>query len=188
MLRHTGLAGLIALLFLPGIASAHVIVTPSAATVAQELVFSISVPNERNTPVSEIRLDIPNGVTSVLPTSNIGWNITTKTDQQGNISEIDWKGGQIPVGERLDFSFGAQVPAVAGVLDWKAYQTYADGTVISWDQKPAGSDDSTGVLGPYSTTSVINTVSHTSFNLAYFTLVIAVLGVLLGLVAIWRSR
>ena len=48
------------------------------------------------------------------------------------------------------------MPGQATELDWKAYQTYGDGTVVHWDQKPAGSDDSTGNAGPYSVTKVVN--------------------------------
>jgi uncharacterized protein YcnI len=145
-----GLASLI-----PAVASAHVIVTPSQAGVAQELVFTASVPNEKQVAVTGLRIVIPAGVKEVTPTVKAGWTITTKGSGD-NINEIDWTAGSIPVGQRDDFSFGAQAPARATTLNWKAYQTYADGSVVSWDQTPAGSDDATGDKGPYSTTTVVN--------------------------------
>ncbi len=53
------------------------------------------------------------------------------------MSAVTWS-GTIPVGQREDFSFGAQVPGTAMQLDWKAYQTYTDGTVVHWTKsRPA---------------------------------------------------
>jgi uncharacterized protein YcnI len=159
------IANLIVLLA-PSVAFAHVIVTPNQADVAQELVFNVSVPNERLDPVSSVKLLIPNGVSDVLPTSKDGWAITTtssSTSQGDEVTSILWT-GNIPVGQRQDFSFGAQVPGQATELDWKAYQTYADGTVVHWDQKPAGSDDATGDAGPYSVTKVINDLTSKQTN------------------------
>jgi uncharacterized protein YcnI len=144
---------------LPAAAFAHVVVTPGQAGVGAELTFNVSVPNEQQTPVTNLKLDIPDGVTDVTPTSKDGWTITTTTNgdtKDPEATAIVWSNGTIPVGQRQDFSFSAQVPANATDLDWKAYQTYGDGTVVHWDQKPAGSDDADGNAGPYSVTHVVN--------------------------------
>jgi uncharacterized protein YcnI len=185
---------MLAVFTIPTIASAHVIVTPSQAGIGQELVFNISSPNEQQTAIASLKLDIPKGVTEVVPTEKDGWTITTTSTGTGDdaeISSITWSGGQIPVGQREDFGFGAQVPAGATSLDWKAYQTYADGTVVHWDQKPAGSDDATGNAGPYSITKVVNdlttqpTVTGSKTNdtlplvLSLLALVISVAGIAL---------
>jgi uncharacterized protein YcnI len=148
----------LALLTFPILASAHVIVTPDQTTVGSELTFIVSVPNERETPVTNLKLDIPAGVTEVIPTVKDAWTIQVVTDnaKDPEATAITWSDGTIPVGQREDFSFSAQVPANAGELDWKAYQTYGDGTVVHWDQKPAGSDDATGNAGPYSVTKIVN--------------------------------
>lgn len=146
--------GMVATLAVPAIAFAHVVVTPHQAGVGQELVFSVSVPNERRVAVRSIKLEVPKGVEEVTPTVTPGWTIAT-VSSGGTITAITWM-GTIPVGQREDFSFGAQVPATATQLDWKAYQTYADGTVVHWDQTPAGSDDAKGTAGPYSVTQVVD--------------------------------
>jgi uncharacterized protein YcnI len=161
-----GALTVLATLFVPAIAYAHVTVTPGQADVAQELVFNVSAPNEKLVPVTSIKLLIPSGVSNVIPTSKDGWTITTTTNGDNanpEITTINWS-GTIPVGQRQDFSFSAQVPGQATELDWKAYQTYADGSVVHWDQKPAGTDDATGDAGPYSVTKVIDdlTVSNSS--------------------------
>lgn len=150
----------VGVLTLPMTAFAHVIVTPDHAGVGQELTFDVSVPNERNTAVTNVRLAIPAGVDDVTPTVTPGWTIAT-TGSSSAVSAITWA-GIIPVGQREDFSFSAQVPATATQLHWKAYQTYADGTVIHWDQTPHGSDDASGAAGPYSVTSVVNDLSSSS--------------------------
>jgi uncharacterized protein YcnI len=140
----------------PTLASAHVIVTPGTAGIATQKIFSISVVNEEQVSVSSIKLAIPAGITAVSPTVAAGWTITT--EKTGNaVTSISWSGAEIPAGQRQDFTFSAQTPAKAGEVDWKAYQTYSDGTVIKWDQKPNGSsNDATGNVGPYSVTKVVN--------------------------------
>jgi hypothetical protein len=49
------------------------------------------------------------------------------------VSEISWTGGNIPAGQRDEFLFSAQAPASSTTIPWKAYQTYADGSVVAWD-------------------------------------------------------
>ncbi len=152
-----GIAAIITVLALPAVAFAHVVVTPNQAGVGEELVFSVSVPNEKEVAVTSVKLDVPKGVSAVTPIVIPGFTIST--DGSGdNVTAITWT-GSIPVGQREDFSFGAQAPSSATELDWKAYQTYADGSVVHWDQKPAGSDDATGDAGPFSVTKVVNDLS-----------------------------
>lgn len=149
---------------MPTVAMAHVLVTPDKAGVGDRLVFNISVPNEEQTPIVDLKVAIPDGVTEVVPTTQEGWTIKTTSSGTGSnamVSEIEWAGGTIPVGQRRDFSFGATVPAKAMQLDWKAYQTYADGSVVHWDQKPSGNiDDDGGNAGPYSVTQVVNDLTQ----------------------------
>ena len=185
----TGSAVLLMALCIPGMAMAHVIVTPDKAGIGQELVFNVSVPNEQQTPVTSVKLLIPSGVTNVTPTMQYGWTIATTNNNDphdAEVATITWS-GNIPVGQRDDFSFGAQVPGTATNLDWKAYQTYADGTVVHWDQTPSGSDDAVGTAGPYSVTHVINDLSASASpinnNLSIMTLFVGVAALLLALYA-----
>lgn len=150
-------------------AFAHVIVTPHQVGVAATQDFTMSVPNEKDNPVVSLRLLMPDGLSSVVPNAIPGWTITTKTNGSGDnaaVTEIDWSGGSIPVGQRAEFVFNAQVPAKQTTLNWKAYQTYSNGTVVSWDIDPATlknmSDSDQDKMadqqnkGVYSTTTVIN--------------------------------
>jgi len=106
----------------------------------------------------------------VSPNVKPGWEINVKKEGDGEdakVTEIDWTGGSIPSGQRDDFLFSAQVPADTTTLQWKAYQTYADGTQVSWDQKPQAnmSDDDREAmekkgLGPYSETKIVNDLKN----------------------------
>jgi periplasmic copper chaperone A len=93
---------------------------------------------------------LPDGLKDIMPTVTPGWTITTSG------SEIDWTGGSIPSGQRADFTFRAQVPASPTTLKWKAYQTYSDGSVVSWDQDPVPGHEEDDSMTPYSQTTVIN--------------------------------
>jgi uncharacterized protein YcnI len=148
-------------------AFAHVIVSPSQVGVAKTQDFTINVPNEKDNPIVAIKLLIPNGVSNIVPNTTPGWTIATQTRGENNIiSEIDWTDGSISAGQRQEFVFEAQAPATATTLPWKAYQTYSDGTVVSWDIDPKTlaklSDEQQDALaekenkGEYSTTTVIN--------------------------------
>ncbi|MDB5184430.1 MAG: hypothetical protein JWN38_238 [Candidatus Saccharibacteria bacterium] len=142
-----------------GLASAHVIVQPEEVTTGTEQTFVVTVPTEKNVATTGLRLEIPSGLKNVSPNVKGGWQITTKTSGSGEtatVSEIDWSGGDIEPGLHDQFAFSAQTPAGETALDWKAYQTYADGSVISWDQAGGETTKETATSGPYSTTSVVS--------------------------------
>ena len=153
-------ASIVTVLALPAVAFAHVVVTPNQASIGDRVLFTVSVPNEKEVAVSSIKLNIPSGLQDVQPDVMAGWSIATTTDSSDNVTSITWT-GTIPVGRRADLEFKAQAPAKAGELDWKAYQTYADGTVVSWDQKPVtnAQDDDSSDTGPYSITGVTDDLS-----------------------------
>lgn len=133
------------------LALAHVVVSPKQANVSEFTRFSVGVPVEKDIPTTAVRLVIPEGLEYVTPNVKTGWNITTVKSGDGEevkITEITWSGGQIPVGQREEFVFNAKVPATEVDLNWKAYQTYSDGSIVSWDQDQGDR--------PYSTTKIVN--------------------------------
>ena len=151
-----GLAASLAVVALPGAAFAHVVVTPSEALTGDYETFTTSVPNEKEIPVTGLRVVIPDTIESVTPTVKPGWQIETKKSGE-KTTEIIWTGGEIAPGLRDEFTFSAHLSDVAGDVNWKAYQTYQDGSVASWDQKPEEEGHSHGGeegKGPYSTTVV----------------------------------
>src|SRR5579862_4566036 len=89
-------------------AFAHVIVYPHQVGIAATQDFTVSVPNERDNPVTAVKLIIPKGLTDVSPNATPGWDITIKSKGSGDdavVSEIDWNNGSIPVGQREEFIF-----------------------------------------------------------------------------------
>lgn len=176
----------------PSAASAHVVVSPSNALTGAYETFTTSVPNEKEIPVTGLRLVIPETVESVTPTVKPGWEIEiTKKDDK--VTEISWTGGSIPAEQRDEFTFSAHLPAKAGDITWKAYQTYQDGSIVAWDQKPAedGHHEGEEGKGPYSITTVsdegeevTNAPSATSNTLLYF---ISVVALVVGAFALVRT-
>lgn len=154
---------LVLVLIFPLISSAHVVVTPAEAPAASYKTFNMSVPSERQSATISMRLLVPAGLTSVRPSVKPGWNVNVKKEMQGTITvvtEIVWTGGSIPAEMRDDFTFSAKTPE-SGPLVWKAYQTYADGKLVTWDAAPvAGGHNHESVEGPYSQTVITPAVSH----------------------------
>ena len=151
----TIIVGLFALL-IPSSVYAHVSVSPAEALPGSYEVFTTNVPNEKEVPVTGIRLVIPKGVESVTPTVKQGWIITLK--KVGNsVTEITWTGGIIDADLRDEFTFSAKVPASEKEVVWKAYQTYQDGTIVAWDQKPTDEHAHAAEKneGPYSVTNIV---------------------------------
>lgn len=157
-------------------AFAHVAVKPSEVGMAAFETFTVGVPNEKEVATTALRLVIPQGLEHVSANVKPGWRISMKhgeaaephdSTQAGHsdepVVEISWTGGSIPAGLRDDFLFSAKSPAAETTLLWKAYQTYADGTVVSWDIEPnqeqpkdtEGNPDYSK-SGPASQTKVVN--------------------------------
>lgn len=134
---------------------AHVVVSPKEVGVGKHQAFSVGVPVEKEVATVGLRLVIPESLASVTPNVKPGWKIEFKKVKTGKqvaghhgemvdeerISEVVWTGGTIPAGQRDDFMFSAKVPAETGTVQWKAYQTYADGSVVAWDASPQAVSD-----------------------------------------------
>jgi len=176
----------------PNLAAAHVVVSPSSALTGEYETFTTSVPNEKEIPVTGLRLVIPDSIESVTPTVKSGWEIAiTKKDDK--VTEISWTGGSIPAEQRDEFTFSAHLPSKAGDITWKAYQTYKDGSVVAWDQKPSEDAHHEGEegKGPYSVTTVSDELekeasapSSSSNILLYF---ISVVALAVGVFALLRT-
>ncbi len=136
-------------------AFAHVVVKPSEVAVGSRQTFTVAVPVEKEISTVAVRLVVPADLSSVMPNVKQGWKISTKK-LDGGTMEILWSGGVIPTGQRDEFAFSAKVPAKETDIIWKAYQTYQDGSVVSWDKSEAEFDESDKSIGPFSTTSVID--------------------------------
>ncbi|MFM1654377.1 YcnI family protein [Brevibacillus sp. B_LB10_24] len=121
-----------------GIASAHVTVWPKTSTTGAYEKYTVRVPVEKESNTTEVRLEFPEGVKvgTVMPTP--GWSYAFENDSEGRPKALVWKAenGGIKPHEFMEFSFVGANPKTAGSLAWKAYQTYADGSVVEWTGAP----------------------------------------------------
>ncbi|TSC84919.1 MAG: hypothetical protein G01um101413_303 [Parcubacteria group bacterium Gr01-1014_13] len=162
----------IASLSFAGQALAHAVVKPAEVGIGKYQTFTLAVPSEKSIATVGIRLVMPEGINSATPNVKNGWKIEKKIQATGNkvkdeegmmideqrLIEITWTGGNISAGMRDEFLFSVKSPSKPTILNWKVYQTYADGTVVAWDLDPATKEKKSG-FGPYSMTKVIDDLS-----------------------------
>jgi periplasmic copper chaperone A len=160
-MKHTKIAAAAAaapllLLAAAGAASAHVTVTPTTATPGAYATFSFKVPTESDT-ASTTKLDVqfptatPLASVSVQP--HVGWSFQVKTTKLATpittddgqvteaVSEIVWTADSaataIKPGEFDMFTVSAGPLPDSGTLEFKALQTYSDGSIVRWIEDPA---------------------------------------------------
>jgi uncharacterized protein YcnI len=149
-------AALVALAALP--ASAHVTVSPDSLPKGSTAELTFKVPNEEsNATTTQVQLQVPTDhpIAQVLPKAIPGWTVTVKTTTLATplktddgtfttaVSEIDWTGGSIPVGQYQDFQISVDpLPTDTNQLVFKAVQTYSNGDIVRWiDLTQAGQPD-----------------------------------------------
>lgn len=189
--------GLSVFLFSFSLAFAHVVVKPNQVGIGAFQTFTVGVPVEKEVATIGLRLVIPDGLQYVSPNVKPGWKINIKksgTEHDSPVTEIEWTGGVIPTGQRDDFLFSAKVPSTEGKLQWKAYQTYADGTVVAWEKSADDQPkDETGKadfskFGPYSETKVIDDLASSDFPTDKTALTLSVVALVFGIVSLGRTR
>jgi periplasmic copper chaperone A len=232
MMRKFGLVAVCALVFVvleAGVAGAHVTVSPASLPQGtDDAILTFRVPNESATAaVTGLRIQFPLAHPIVLlnPEAGSSWQVHAVktalpkpiTTDDGTFtsttSEIDWSGSTIPVGQFGEFNVLAQgIPTGTSELVFKAIQTYADGTVVSWIEVPdkavpnpehpaptitltrtrgtSSGGSSASATATTSTTGATATVSTSSGTNAesIAALILAAFAVLLGLLAVWLGR
>ena len=147
-----GLASVMLVGPLAGLAAAHVEVTSPDATQGQEGVLTFRVPTEKDVPTVQVEVVMPTDtpLTDVLVSPKAGWTYSLTmakppkplTDEDGNpvteiVSRVTWKAtnGGIKPNEFDQFQVLADPLPKASQLTFKALQTYSDGSVVSWIQE-----------------------------------------------------
>jgi uncharacterized protein YcnI len=155
VLRRFGFAGLVvgAVCLLGAPAWAHVSISPPSATKGSDAVLSFNVPNESEDAtttqvVIAFPTDRPIAEAAVLPIA--GWTDkvdTVKVDKPIQtdagevteaVSQVTWSGGSIEPGQFQQFTISVGLPADADELEFKALQTYSDGTIVRWIEAETG--------------------------------------------------
>jgi uncharacterized protein YcnI len=123
-----------ALLAFAGSASAHVTVSPKEATAGGYEKYTVRVPVEKDSNTTKVRVEFPPGVkvSTVMPVP--GWKYEFEKDTEGRFKALTWTttAEGIKPHEFMEFSFSGKNPDQPGKLAWKAYQTYADNSVVEW--------------------------------------------------------
>jgi uncharacterized protein YcnI len=120
------LAALALCAFAPA-AYGHAVVQPTASRPAEQQIYTLTVPNERDSDVVSVALQVPPDIDSVLVEEKPGWDV--RVEREGDrVAVVRWSGGQI-AGDQYDaFRFIARNPVRAGELEWKVIQRYTDAT------------------------------------------------------------
>ena len=153
MLRRFGVAGLAmgAVVLMAAPAWAHVTISPTEAPKGSDAVLAFTVPDESATASTtkiEIFFPTDHPIAEALVEPIAGWtaNVTTvhvakaiQTDA-GSVNEavksVTWTGGHIVPGDFQQFKVSVGLPDDASSLEFKALQTYSDGTLVSWIEDP----------------------------------------------------
>jgi uncharacterized protein YcnI len=126
---------LLASMLFTGIASAHVTVMPKEATQGSYEKFTVRVPNEKEIPTIKVEVRFPLDSVSISRFEpKPGWTYALTKDAEGKISGVTWtaSGEGLTATEFGDFNMQGKVADQATQINWKAYQTYKDGTVVEW--------------------------------------------------------
>lgn len=127
---------------LPGVAFAHVTVSPERAQPGAIKEFTAVVPTEKDVPTTGVRLEVPEGFEVVgVGSPGGGWRGVVENGAvawsggeigAGNMEITSPEGEVIPMGESEEFTFKARTPQEPGSYAWPTTQTYDDGSAVEW--------------------------------------------------------
>jgi uncharacterized protein YcnI len=113
-------------LLLAAPAAAHVVAEPSFVTGGSVSTLTFQAPNEREPPMTGLRVTVPQGF-SIVQARPVGpW--------RGRVAGATaiWQGGLLPAKGIASFSLDVKAPARAGSVELDAVQTYPDRQVVRW--------------------------------------------------------
>jgi uncharacterized protein YcnI len=128
-------------------ARAHAVVLPDKVAPNTFAKFVLRVPTEKEIPTTAVRLLLPENLQFFSVAGKPGWIRQEDKDSAGRYKSLAWSGAEVPAGEFVEFEFLARSPKEPGALVWKVFQTYKDGSVVSWVGPPGANE-------PASVTSV----------------------------------
>ena len=128
-MKRTLAAAVFCLVLSLAVLDAHVVVTPRESTAGAEQTYTVRVPTEGTVSSTTMELEIPAGMHVMQVAAGDGYTFDVKKD--GNrIVSITWKQEIKPKEFKL-YTFTAHNPQ-PGALQWKAHQTFADGSMRHW--------------------------------------------------------
>lgn len=179
----------VGMLVCAGTASAHVRVSADGAAPGEWTMLTFRVPNESETGslTTQLSVVMPAG-TSAGTEGMAGW--TAKLDRDvaaGTVRSVTWTaapGTGIAADQFALFRVSLQLPKT-DTVSFPATQTYADGTVVKWDQAPlpnGGEPEHPAPTLALKAAQAPSPSDDTALWLAVAALVVASAGVVLALV------
>jgi uncharacterized protein YcnI len=116
-------------------ALAHIQVSPTLAAPGDPVRWEMLVPGESEARTVKVELQMPDGVLPFSFEETPGWKreITLADDQ--SVDVVTWT-GRLASDGFVRFSFLASTPDQEGPIEWKAVQTYDDGSESAWIEGP----------------------------------------------------
>jgi uncharacterized protein YcnI len=166
-------------------ASAHAIMSPAVVQSKVLQQFTLSVPTEKEgATTTKIVLTVPDGFAVDSYEAEPGWKRVVSATGSGEdavVNTITWSGGKVPTEEDSVFRVNADA-TTSGTFTFDVKQYYSDGTVVDWNQ-PESSDT------PAPTIEAVSDLGSSSTStLTYVALVLAIVGVLVGVGGIFAGR
>jgi uncharacterized protein YcnI len=148
-------------------AAAHVIAKPSFVKGGRVSTLTLEAPNERNAPMTGLRVTVPEGFTIVSARSTGAWSANASS------RVATWRGGRL-AGRRIQlFTLELRAPDRPGSVELDARQLYPDGEVVRW---------------PVSVTVVPGEEPSQNLGTALVAGVIGLLGLTAVAVFLWQRR
>jgi uncharacterized protein YcnI len=107
-------------------AAAHVSATPPYLATGGSETIDLSVPNERDAPMTNFSVTVPSGFEIVHAHVAEGWNATSEG------STATWRGGSLAPGVEAMFGLELRAQTEPGAVQFQAEQGYDDGAVVRW--------------------------------------------------------
>lgn len=166
-----------------GMASAHVKVHPQEVAQDTYQTFTVIMPSEKEKAnTTQLKLQIPDGVTITGVEPKPGWQHQFEKDDTGKITTIIWKAqneGLTP-NEFVELKMQGKVSDDAEKLRYKAYQTYDNGDVVKWI-KDQQSDYPASVTQVNKNGDKAQTNERNSFDISFY---LAITALVIGIIAL----
>ena len=107
-------------------AAAHVRATPPYLAAGGSETIDLSVPNERDEPMTDFSVTVPSGFEIVHAHAVEDWDATSEG------STATWRGGSLATGVEAMFGLELRAQAEPGVVRFQAEQGYDDGAIVRW--------------------------------------------------------
>jgi len=113
-------------LFVAAPATAHIEGVPPFVAAGDSDTISLTVPNERDAPMTGFRVVVPSDFRIVAARPAEGWGVEVKG------ASANWHGGSLSPGAETTFTLEVEAPTEPGPATLEAEQHYPDEAVARW--------------------------------------------------------